>query len=63
MSRPALEACLAEFDPATEHSGEPVYLGVDLSATQDMTAVAFVVPIGVVDLPRRRWHAGATADL
>jgi phage terminase large subunit-like protein len=32
--------------------GEPVYLGVDLSATQDLTAVAFVVPTGVVDLPR-----------
>jgi phage terminase large subunit-like protein len=52
MSRPALEACLAEFDPGTEHTGEPVYLGVDLSATQDLTAVAFVVPIGCVELPR-----------
>jgi len=52
MSRPALEACLADFEPDTEHTGEPVYLGVDLSATQDMTAVAFVVPTGFVDLPR-----------
>ena len=52
MSRPALEACLADFDPGTEHTGEPVYLGVDLSATQDMTAIAFVVPTGYVDLPR-----------
>jgi phage terminase large subunit-like protein len=51
MSRPALEAVLQDFDPA-EHTGEPVYVGVDLSATQDMTAMGFVVPTGFVDMPR-----------
>jgi phage terminase large subunit-like protein len=45
MSRPALEACLADFDPA-EHYGKPACLGLDLSATRDMTALAFMVPTG-----------------
>lgn len=52
MSRPALEGCLAEFEPESEHAGEPVFVGVDLSATQDLTAMGFVVPTGFVDMPR-----------
>jgi phage terminase large subunit-like protein len=60
MARPALEACLADFDPDAEHTGEAVYAGVDLSATQDLTAVAFVVPTGFVDMPR---DDGTTARL
>lgn len=51
MSRPALEAVLAEFDPE-DHAGETLYGGADLSATQDMTALAFVVPTGTVELDR-----------
>jgi phage terminase large subunit-like protein len=46
MSRPALEACLADFDPA-DHAGEELHVGIDLSATQDITAMGFVVPTGV----------------
>ena len=45
MSRPALEAVLADFDPE-EHSGETAFIGLDLSATKDLTAMAFVVPTG-----------------
>lgn len=60
MARPTLEACLADFEPDSLHTGEPVYVGVDLSATQDITAVAFVVPTGFVDLPR---EDGETARL
>ena len=45
MSRPTLEAVLADFD-VYEHSGEAVYLGLDLSATQDLTAVGYCVPTG-----------------
>ncbi|MDO9712445.1 terminase large subunit [Paracraurococcus lichenis] len=60
MARPALEACLAEFEPESEHSGAPVFVGLDLSATQDMTAMAFVVPTGTVSLPR---DDGTVADL
>lgn len=46
MSRPALEACLDDFDPA-EHAGAEMHVGIDLSATQDITAMGFVVPTGV----------------
>lgn len=60
MARPTLEACLHEFEPETEHTGERVYVGVDLSATQDITAVAFIVATGFVDLPR---EDGGTARL
>ena len=52
MSRPALEAVLSDFQPEAEHSAEQVFVGLDLSATQDLTAMAFVVPTGFVDLPR-----------
>lgn len=45
MARPTLEACLADFDPAI-HAGKPVALGGDLSATQDLTAIAAVVETG-----------------
>jgi phage terminase large subunit-like protein len=52
MARPALEACLAEYEPESEHAGSPVFIGVDLSATQDLTAMGFVVPTGTVQMPR-----------
>lgn len=52
MSRATLESCLAEFDPEAEHEGERVFVGADLSATRDLTALAFVVPTGFVDMPR-----------
>ena len=51
MGRPALEAVLSDFDPA-EHEGADCYLGADLSGTQDLTAVAAVVPTGTVELRR-----------
>lgn len=51
MSRAALEAVLHEFD-AEEHFGQRVFLGVDLSATQDLTAMAFVAPTGHVERSR-----------
>lgn len=46
MSRPTLEAVLADFDPS-QHAGEDVCLGLDLSATQDLTALGFVVQTGM----------------
>lgn len=52
MSRPALEACLDDFDPL-EHAGRPCYLGLDLSASRDLTALAFVVPTGFRDVDRQ----------
>ena len=51
MSRAALEAVLADFDPV-EHFGEKAWLGADLSATRDLTALGFVVPTGAVEVER-----------
>jgi len=51
MSRAALEAVLDDFDPQ-EHAGEDVWLGADLSGSQDLTAVAAVVQTGMVDIRR-----------
>ncbi|MGX5777477.1 terminase large subunit [Methylorubrum zatmanii] len=47
MGREALEAVLADFDPAEEHAEADVYGGLDLSAVKDMTAAAFVVETGL----------------
>lgn len=48
MGRQALEACLDDFDPE-EHAGADAHLGADLSGSQDLTALAFVVPTGTVE--------------
>lgn len=45
ISRATLEGVLHDFDPEM-HNGETVFIGLDLSATQDLTAMAFVVPTG-----------------
>ena len=60
MSRPTLEAVLADFDP-TEHTGAEVYLGLDLSATQDLTALGFVVPTGIDEEGRPTFDAWVEA--
>ncbi len=52
MSRAALEAVLADFDPEAEHAGKDICLGADLSASQDLTAVAMVVQTGMTDITR-----------
>ena len=51
MSRAALEAVLADFDPL-DLSGDDAYAGLDLSGSQDLTALAVVVATGMVDVPR-----------
>lgn len=51
MSRAALESVLDDFDPA-EHIGRPMYAGLDLSATRDLTASAYVVETGYTDVTR-----------
>lgn len=51
MTRPTLEAVLADFDPL-ELAGKPVYLGADLSGSQDLTALAFCTPTGSVEVER-----------
>ena len=51
MGRAALEAVLADFDPL-DMSGDDAFCGLDLSGTQDLTALAVVQPTGMVDLVR-----------
>jgi phage terminase large subunit-like protein len=51
MARDALEAVLSDFDPS-EHAGAIVKAGIDLSATQDITAAAFCVETGTVEIER-----------
>jgi phage terminase large subunit-like protein len=48
MSRDALQAVLDDFEPS-EHIGRDVFMGADLSGSQDLTALAFVVPTGEVE--------------
>ena len=50
IARETLEAVLADFDPA-EFEGETIYLGADLSGSQDLTALAFMTQTGFVDMP------------
>jgi phage terminase large subunit-like protein len=49
ISREVLEACLADFDPLVEHADKEVFGGIDLSASQDLTAAAFAVRTGAVE--------------
>lgn len=53
MSRAALEAVLADFDPH-EHAGKAVRAGADLSGSQDLTALAFIVQTGMKEVKRKR---------
>lgn len=45
IGRDALESVLDDFDPAT-FAGEEISVGIDLSGTKDLTAMAFVAPDG-----------------
>lgn len=57
MSRAALEAVLDPFVEIEEFSGAPAVLALDLSGTQDLTALAVVVRTGFVDVPRENGAA------
>jgi phage terminase large subunit-like protein len=47
MARSTLEQVLHDFDPR-KHFGEQVHLGIDLSASTDLSAVGFAVKTGTV---------------
>ena len=49
MSREVVEPLLQEFAPAL-HKGKDVYAGIDLSQSRDITAAAFVVKTGEVEV-------------
>lgn len=53
ITRKVLEPCLADFDPA-EHQDEPAWLGLDLSQTRDITALACVVQTGEMEVEAER---------
>lgn len=46
MERKTIEAAMAEFDPFKIHREKKIFIGVDLSATRDLTCMAFVVESG-----------------
>ena len=48
ITREALEPCIADFDPR-DHEGKTAAVGIDLSATQDLTAVGYAVRTGEKD--------------
>ena len=49
MSRAALEEVLDDFDPR-DFAGSRLYIGVDLSATQDLTALGFMIQTGTTEM-------------
>lgn len=51
ITREALNAVLADFDPS-EHFGAKLQIAVDLSATTDLLAAAFLVKTGEVEVER-----------
>ena len=51
MSRATLEQCVEDFHPS-ELIGEKVYAGIDLSGSRDLTALALIVPTGLVESKR-----------
>jgi len=59
LSRAALEAVLDDFDPVDFADAQAV-AALDLSGSQDLTALAIVIPTGWLDVPR---ETGGTARL
>lgn len=49
MSREVVEPLMQDFDPA-DHKGKEIYAGLDLSQNRDITAAAFVVKTGEIEV-------------
>lgn len=62
MGRPALEAVLCDFDPMI-HAGKRVHIGADLSGSQDLTALGFVVETGTTTVKREDKKTGEVKTL
>lgn len=60
MARSTVDSVMADFDPEEEHVEAPVYLGIDLSASKDMTVLAAVTPTGFKSMER---EDGSVIDL
>lgn len=50
MTRKLVEPALADFDPPAEHGGKKVWVGLDLSRSRDITALAAVVKTGTMQV-------------
>jgi phage terminase large subunit-like protein len=51
LPRATLEKCVVDFDPR-ENAGRDVWAGLDLSSSQDITALAFAAKTGDVEVER-----------
>lgn len=63
MARATLERVYREFNPWKIHKGRPIYLGLDLSASQDLTAAGLVVKTGEVEVKRPEEDGGGSVKL
>jgi phage terminase large subunit-like protein len=52
LSREVVAPCIAHFEPVELHRSKSLFLGADLSAVNDMTALVGVVPTGFVPVGR-----------
>lgn len=60
MPRETVDGVMDDFDPDEYPEDTPVYLGIDLSASRDMTVMAAIIPTGMVDIGR---EDGSTVSL
>ncbi|MFC0245813.1 terminase large subunit [Falsochrobactrum ovis] len=52
MPRETVESVMDDFNPEVEHADKPIFMGVDLSGSKDMTVLACVVPTGSKEMSR-----------
>lgn len=52
MPRETVESVMDDFNPEVEHADKPIFMGVDLSGSKDMTVLACVVPTGSKEMDR-----------
>lgn len=58
MTRDTIERVLHDFDPIAEHAGKKLWIGIDLSGSQDLTAEANVVQTGTRTVERKDEKTG-----
>lgn len=63
IGRATIEQVYRDFKPEVEHKNKRVGLGVDLSATLDLSALAFAVETGSVKIARDKEDGGGFATL
>lgn len=56
MGRELIDSAMAEFNPWEVHAGAKAAVGIDLSASRDLTAMAFAVETGTKEVQRLDEH-------